>query len=150
MNFMKYFSAVGILLTSTFVYSNNLPTPEEVQGIINVCSAGRSVEVTGELDLSVKKMFSGDFKGQGQISDLGGIIAGIDDEKLKLEAYSIYVSCIMPSLSKAQAKADETKNSREESTGVSIKFEGNNNTVGTINTGDKNVTIGTINGDLSL
>lgn len=113
MKLVKNTLLIGALLLPYPTYAaSNLPTPDEVQGIINVCAAGRSVEAVGALNLSYKKLFSGEIKGsgEGKLSDLGGIIATIDDDKLKVEVYGLYLTCVMPALTEAaKAKADDGK-----------------------------------------
>ena len=143
---IKTFLIIGALLTPITASANNLPTPEEVQGIINACAMGRSVEVTGELNLSFEKLFSGKIEGEGKISDLGGIISSIKDDKLKLEAFKIYNDCITPKLSKQATIKKQKPN--ENATGVIIS--GNNNNIGSINIGDKDVKIKSITGDVNL
>lgn len=102
---ISYLSLIFLFIPFTSS-AEKLPTPEEVQGIINACAAGRSVEVKGEIDVSFKKLLSGSASGGagGKISDLGGIIASIEDDKLKVEVFKLYHSCIIPLLQKNSSK----------------------------------------------
>lgn len=108
---VKRLVLTGALLTTPIGQANSLPTPEEVQGIINACSAGRTAEVIGQVNLSFDKLFSGDLSGEGKISDLGGIIASIEDEKLKVEVYKLYITCIVPLLHKSTSDKDSENSS---------------------------------------
>ena len=117
-------SILLVFFSSLSARADSLPTPDEVQGIINVCSAGRSVEVIGEINLSVKKLFSGEIEGEGKISDLGGIIASIEDEKLKVEVFKLYHSCIVPLITEyIQSNKDQSKeSSNEEKESTKIQY----------------------------
>lgn len=129
MDFVKNTLLITALLLPYPTYAaSNLPTPEEVQGVINVCAAGRSVEAVGAFNLSYKKLFSGEIKGEGEgkLSDLGGIIATIEDDKLKVEVYGLYLTCVMPLLSDAKKESSTT------TTIVDTKDGGNGQTI-TIN-----------------
>lgn len=152
MRLKKMFVALGILFPVLSAHGGSLPTPEEVQGVINVCSAGRSVEVKGELDLSIDKLFSGEFKGEGRINDLGGIIAEINDEKLKLEAFSMYQNCILPLILETYSdiRGSEKKGENDVSNGPNITLIGDNNNIEKINIGDKKFEFGTVNGDIKF
>lgn len=109
MKCMKILIFLGALLTSISAHSKTLPTPEEVQGIINVCGAGRSVEAVGELGLSYKKFFSGEVGGEGELKDLVGIITVIKDQELQAEVYQLYLSCVMPLLLEERVNKVEEK-----------------------------------------
>lgn len=78
-------------------YPRNLPTEEEIHGIVNQCAAGRVQKVKGDLEAAIniwrKKAIAA--SGEASLSDLGGIINEIKDDKTKLEAYKIYVDCII-------------------------------------------------------
>lgn len=132
MKIIRNLAAIGILFSSASAYTSTLPTPEEVQGIINACGAGRSVEVVGELNLSFEKLFAGKVEGEGKLSDLAGIIANIKDDKLKVEVYQLYLSCLVPSLSKASPQKK-------------ISGEGSQTT-----TGDKSPIINNTDGPVSI
>ena len=110
MKIIRNLVAIGVLFSSAsaYTYTNSLPTPEEVQGIINACGAGRSVEALGELNISFEKLFAGKVDGKGKISDLAGIIANIEDDKLKVEVYQLYLSCLVPSLTKKNSGEGNT------------------------------------------
>lgn len=136
MLFIKNCIAIGVLITPFFSYASTLPTPEEVQGSINACAAGRSVEVVGEINLSFEKLFSGGVQGEGKLSDLGGIIASIEDDKLKVEVYKIYMNCIMPMLkvgmSNKTPKASTNSNNQKSSGSNSPNFNISNGSSATV------------------
>lgn len=96
---MKLILALSFFI-SFVLHANDLPTPEEVQGVINVCSAGRSVKVSGELGLAFKKLFDKGVDGQGETTDIGGIIGSIEDDQLKTKVFEMYQKCVMPLLHK--------------------------------------------------
>lgn len=132
MKIIRNLVAIGILFSSASAYTSSLPTPEEVQGTINACGAGRSAEAVGELNLSFEKLFAGKIEGEGKISDLAGIIANIKDDKLKVEVYQLYLSCLIPALS---------ENS------LPKKDSGDNNKT---TTGDKSPIVDNTEGDVSI
>lgn len=145
MSYIARYVILAILMIPVSANSNSLPTTEEVQGIINVCAAGRSVEIVGELQLSFDKLFSGDFQGNGKITDLGGIIASIKDDKLKVEVFKIYSSCITPLLN--------SHLSTESRSPASIESEGGKSASSSLEQtshGEKSPNINSINGDVTI
>lgn len=129
MNFLKKSLLIGTILFPYPMYaSSTLPTEKDVRGLINLCAAGRSVEVVRKLE----KVFTEGVKREGKMSDLGGIIASIEDEKLQLVAFQMYQSCIMPIVF---AKIENEKTEKKKST-INITVKGDaqivNHPTGTI------------------
>lgn len=125
---MRYcISPAVLLLAFTLNTSYALPSPESVQGIINLCAGGRSVEVQANLNVSLLKWISGaSGKGEAKISDIGAIIKLTKDDKIRVEALTVYHSCLKTMIPLFMSK----------SKGNTFTITGDNNKVNDVHVGN--------------
>lgn len=132
-------SSATLLLTFTLNSAYALPSTEAVQGVINLCAGGRSVEVQANLNASLQKWLSGaSGKGNAKISDIGAIIKLTKDDKIRVEALSVYHSCLktmIPMFMSQEAK--EKKTEKKSEGGNTFTITGNNINVNDVHVGNK-------------
>jgi hypothetical protein len=139
-----------LILSLPTAHATNLPTPDEVQGIINACAAGRSVSIQASLKGSIKKWLtaaSGD--GTAKVTDIGGIISEIKDDQIKKEVFPIYTDCViklMTNILESKKQSDDNQNNNKDDGINIIDNSGEIN----IHKGDKTINADTINGNIDL
>ena len=159
MNIRQKLILLALLSTASHSQASTLPTSDQVQGVINLCSAGRSVNVKGNLQASLTKWLSG-AKGRIdiQISDIGAMLNEIEDDSIKKEALSAYHSCVKNSLEQYLNKEEISKADEKKTSGTSdqdtpvIISNGNDNKIvsGGQTTHIDSIHVGTVNGGMSF
>jgi hypothetical protein len=95
-----------LLYHSSIVYSENMPSEEEIDSIYKTCAGNRTLNIEGDVKgaLSVWKR-QAEIKGNAKVEDLAFIILGFKDEDKRLEAYKMYTGCIKDILLKYLSKS---------------------------------------------
>lgn len=133
-------SAILLSGTGFFSTSHALPTEESLQGIMTLCAGGRSTEVQGSLKASISKWLTqASAEGKGSLDDMGAIIKQTKDDKIRVEALSVYQNCAMGMIklfleSDAKEKAEIAKKeaadeSRKSKTSTATIEGGENNSI---------------------
>lgn len=88
------------VVTPCYAQSNrNFPDDAEVQSIVKTCAAGYSTSIQGEVEGALKLWRKqGEIKGNGSISELGGIISELKSDDAKVAVFKIYSECIKTTL----------------------------------------------------
>lgn len=94
---------LGLLLALTAPQSalaaRNFPTDAEVENIVKTCAAGYSTSIQGEVSGALKLWRKqGEISGNGNITELGGIIAALKNDDAKVAVFKIYSDCIKTTL----------------------------------------------------
>ncbi len=75
--------------------------PEEVRALAVVCSSGASVEFRGQIEGGIFRLFGKVLAGEGELeiskSEID-FLNSFEDERLRLEARSVYNKCVLGSL----------------------------------------------------
>lgn len=105
--------------------ASNLPTDEEVSGILKLCAVGRvqkyEGEVRGKIDFW-KKGASG--TGTGTIEDLGALLSAIKPDPNSVKIYQTYVTCIKESVGAYLQQPSRSRDSID-SSGFQLNRYGN-------------------------
>src|SRR5690349_17718079 len=91
------FAAILSFLVVPNVQAQKLPTDDEVNGILKICSVGRVQEVTAEVRGKIQLWKqNANASGRVSVSDLGPLLDAI---KADSEVYRLYIQCVKDSFS---------------------------------------------------
>jgi hypothetical protein len=103
-----FLAFVGLFALPLGAVAADLPTDEQVTGLVKVCSMGRFQAVEGKIVGQIKLWKRGiEAGGNASVQDLGGLLAKLPDgQQLDPALYSKYTECIKGSIAQFRRSSD--------------------------------------------
>lgn len=93
--------ALGLASLVVGASAQDRDLPEEVRALAVVCSSGASVEFRGQIEGGIFRLFGKVLAGEGELEvskSETDFLDSFEDERLRLEARSVYNKCVLGSL----------------------------------------------------